>query len=62
MIATLRWQLVAVPGRLIRHAHHLVLRLPPPGRWHVRYQEFRRTKIIYGGRGSAHRAIRGNWA
>jgi hypothetical protein len=29
MIATLRWRLIAVPGRLIRHAGHLVLRLPP---------------------------------
>jgi hypothetical protein len=29
MIATLRWRLVAVPGRLIRHARHLTLRLPP---------------------------------
>ena len=28
MIATLRWRLIAVPGRLIRHARHLVLRLP----------------------------------
>jgi hypothetical protein len=29
MIATLRWPLIAVPGRLVRHARHLVLRLPP---------------------------------
>ena len=29
MIATLRRRLIAVPGRLIRHARHLVLRLPP---------------------------------
>jgi Transposase DDE domain group 1 len=29
MIATLRWRLIAVPGRLIRHARHLALRLPP---------------------------------
>ena len=29
MIATLRWRLIAVPGRLIRHARHLTLRLPP---------------------------------
>jgi hypothetical protein len=29
MIATLRWQLIAVPGRLIRHAGQLTLRLPP---------------------------------
>ena len=29
MIATLRWRLIAVSGRLIRHARHLVLRLPP---------------------------------
>jgi hypothetical protein len=29
MIATLRWRLIAVPGRLARHARHLVLRLPP---------------------------------
>ena len=29
MIATLRWRLIAVPGRLIRHARRLVLRLPP---------------------------------
>ena len=29
MIATLRWRLMAVPGRLVRHARHLILRLPP---------------------------------
>jgi hypothetical protein len=29
MIATLRWRLITVPGRLTRHARHLVLRLPP---------------------------------
>ena len=29
MIATLRWRLIAVPGRLTRHGRHLVLRLPP---------------------------------
>jgi hypothetical protein len=29
MIATLRWRLIAVPGRLIRRARHLTLRLPP---------------------------------
>jgi hypothetical protein len=29
MIATLRWRLIAVPGRLISHARHLILRLPP---------------------------------
>jgi hypothetical protein len=29
MIATLRRRLIAVPGRLIRRARHLVLRLPP---------------------------------
>ena len=29
MIATLRWRLIAVPGRLIRHARQLILRLPP---------------------------------
>ena len=29
MITTLRWKLIAVPGRLIRHARYLVLRLPP---------------------------------
>jgi hypothetical protein len=29
MIATLRWRLIAIPGRLIRHARHLMLRLPP---------------------------------
>jgi hypothetical protein len=29
MITTLRWRLIAVPGRLIRHARHLILRLPP---------------------------------
>jgi hypothetical protein len=32
MIATLRWRLIAVPGRLIRHARRPVLRLPP-GHW-----------------------------
>jgi hypothetical protein len=32
MIATLRWRLIAVPGRLTRHARYLTLRLPPgPG-------------------------------
>ncbi len=29
MIATLRWRLIAIPARLVRHARHLVLRLPP---------------------------------
>ena len=29
MIATLRWRLIAVPGRLTRHARRLILRLPP---------------------------------
>jgi hypothetical protein len=29
MIATLRRRLIAIPGRLIRHARHLTLRLPP---------------------------------
>jgi hypothetical protein len=29
MIATLRHRLIAVPGRLIRHAGQLILRLPP---------------------------------
>jgi hypothetical protein len=29
MIATLRWRLIAVPGRVIRHARRLILRLPP---------------------------------
>ena len=29
MITTLRWRLITVPGRLTRHARHLVLRLPP---------------------------------
>jgi len=29
MIATLRWRLIAIPGRLVRHARHLILRLPP---------------------------------
>jgi len=29
MIATLRWRLIAVPGRLTRHGRQLVLRLPP---------------------------------
>jgi hypothetical protein len=29
MIATLRWRLIAVLGRLTRHARHLILRLPP---------------------------------
>ena len=29
MIATLRCGLVAIPGRLTRHARHLTLRLPP---------------------------------
>jgi hypothetical protein len=28
MIATLRWRLIAVPGRLVRHAGQLILRLP----------------------------------
>ena len=29
MIETLRWRLIAVPGRLVRHAGRLILRLPP---------------------------------
>ena len=29
MIATLRWRQIAVPARLVRHARHLILRLPP---------------------------------
>ena len=29
MITTLRWRLVAVPARLVRHARGLTLRLPP---------------------------------
>jgi hypothetical protein len=29
MIATLRHRLLCVPGRLIRHANQLTLRLPP---------------------------------
>jgi hypothetical protein len=29
MITTLRWRLIAVPGRLVHHARHLILRLPP---------------------------------
>jgi hypothetical protein len=29
MIATLRRRVIAIPGRLIRHARHLILRLPP---------------------------------
>jgi hypothetical protein len=29
MIATLRWRLIRVPGRLVRHARRLTLRLPP---------------------------------
>src|SRR6266702_644794 len=29
MIATLRWRLIAVPGRLICHGRQLILRLPP---------------------------------
>ena len=29
MIATLRRRLVSIPGRLIRHARHLIVRLPP---------------------------------
>ncbi len=29
MIATLRWRLIAIPGRLIRHVGQLILRLPP---------------------------------
>jgi hypothetical protein len=29
MIQTLRWRLIAVPGRLVRHAGQLILRLPP---------------------------------
>jgi hypothetical protein len=29
MIATLRWRLIAVPARLVRHARGLTLRLPP---------------------------------
>jgi len=29
MIATLRRRLISVPGRLVRHAGQLILRLPP---------------------------------
>jgi hypothetical protein len=29
MIATLRWRLIAIPARLVRHAGKLILRLPP---------------------------------
>jgi hypothetical protein len=29
MIETLRWRLIAVPGRLVRYAGQLILRLPP---------------------------------
>ncbi len=29
MIATLRWRLIAIPGRLVRHGRQLILRLPP---------------------------------
>jgi hypothetical protein len=29
MIATLRHRLIGIPGRLTRHARHLILRLPP---------------------------------
>jgi hypothetical protein len=29
MIATLRWRLIRIPGRLIRHGRQLILRLPP---------------------------------
>jgi hypothetical protein len=29
MIATLRWRLIAIPGRLTRHGRQLTLRLPP---------------------------------
>ena len=29
MIATLRWRLISIPGRLVRHAGRLILRLPP---------------------------------
>jgi hypothetical protein len=29
MIGTPRWRLIVVPGRLVRHARHLILRLPP---------------------------------
>lgn len=27
--ATLRWRLIAVPGRLVRHGRRRILRLPP---------------------------------
>ena len=30
VIATLRWRLIRIPARLVRHAHTLTLR-PPPG-------------------------------
>lgn len=29
MIATLRWRLIAIPARLVRHGRQLILRLPP---------------------------------
>jgi Transposase DDE domain group 1 len=31
-IAILRWRLIAIPGRLIRHGRQLILRLPPGNR------------------------------
>jgi len=35
MIETLRWRLIAVPGRLVRHAGQLILRLPPGDHLHA---------------------------
>ena len=29
MIATLRWRLIAIPGRLVRHGGQLIMRLAP---------------------------------
>lgn len=37
MLATLRWRLVGVPARLVRHAGTLTLRLPPASTYSPRF-------------------------
>jgi hypothetical protein len=44
MIATLRWRLIAVPGRLIRHGRQLILRLPPG--WHLLAEVLARLRAL----------------
>ena len=45
MIATLRWRLIAVPARLVRHARDLTLRLPP-GDNHLLAEVLARLRVL----------------